>query len=710
MKDNSRLSLTRRRFLGTSACTLAGLTLTGCESGGLRFFTRRRGPGIGRWRQLRDVLGLRKLRQQVRYQGEGGGRAAPRSTPIPTFPRAARCCAPRARPVFRSLYDKDRLKHPLIRTGPRGSGQFRQATWEEALDYTAEDLGKIRDKYGASSVLFSSTEGLQEHFFRDFSAAFGSANHVRHPSLCLASGNIGFFSVFGTIPAFDVANTQYMIFSGANRLESFITPDTIDLVDVLEKKKAKLIYLDPRYTVTASKADAWLPIKPGTDLAFYLALIHVLITEDLYDKEFVDRYTSGFEELAAAHPDRYHAGVGGAGVRRAGRPDPGDRPRVRLSRSAGVHLQGPRTSWTINDTPDAPGDGHRQRPGRELGPARRPVCRSSPCAKVRWSWMSGRLCRTRTASCPWRKSIPLANAGGRSVSGFPGEDLLDEPYPVRGCFVYKQNPMHSLPDRGLTRADDREDGVRGSHRHHAHRYRLAGRRHPARVQLPGARGPGSRLPGSVPVPVPASARSWPPIHDTRPNFEIMQELSGRLGLPRVLRLHDREHAARPAGAVRAAPGDLVATGIWTDRQERTYGKTLEEGYRFRTPSGKIELASERLRRRGYDPVPSYVPPEPIPGGQFRLIVGKNALFTHASNQNNPWLHELMPDNASVDPPQTGRQARHPERRHGSGQEPGGRGHGAGHGHGADPARLRPPAPRIRPSQPSDEPGARRGRL
>ena len=64
-----------------------------------------------------------------------------------------------------------------------------------------------------------------------------------------------------------------------------------------------------------------------------------------------------------------------------------------------------------------------------------------------------------------------------------------------------------------------------------------------------------------------------------------------------------------------------------------------------TPSGKIELASERFRRRGYRTVPEYTPPEEIPKGQFLLIVGKNAYFTHAANQNNLWLNELMPENA-----------------------------------------------------------------
>jgi len=91
-------------------------------------------------------------------------------------------------------------------------------------------------------------------------------------------------------------------------------------------------------------------------------------------------------------------------------------------------------------------------------------------------------------------------------------------------------------------------------------------------------------------------------------------------------------------------GDFQATGIWTNRTGRRYGTTRTAEYRFRTPSGKIELANERLRRRGLDAVPRYTPPAPTPDRMFRLLPGKQAYFTHAANQNNAWLHELCPEN------------------------------------------------------------------
>jgi len=637
-----RWKMGRRGFLGASACALAGLGLAGCDSGGLRFF-REAGSEAGDGSGTREIFSVcancvNKCGIKARVVD---GRLA-KIDPNPHFPKSRSMLCAKGQAGVQVLYDKDRLKHPLIRTGPRGSGQFRQATWEEALDYTAENLKQLADKYGPSGVLFSSTEGLQEHFFRTFSEAFGSANHVRHPSLCLASGNTGFFSVFGTVPGFDVANTRYMIFSGANRLESFITPDTMDLVETLEKKKAKLVYLDPRYTVTASKADVWLPIKPGTDLAFYLALIHVLIAEELYDREFVQRYTVGFEEVAEAVREttpewaETETEIPAARIREIAREFAYYAPRAFI-------YKGRRTSWTTNDTEMRQAMaianalvGSWDRPG---GLYPKESIRQGEMELEVWPPLPDQDCIV-----PMGEKHPLANAADGAYLDFREKVLRDEPYPVRGFFVYKQNPMHSLPDRARTRAMiDKMEFVAVIEILPTDTAWLAD------VILPES----TYLERRDPVigfqdPHPFLAVRNPvvdPIHDTRPNFEIMKELAGRLGFPEFFDYTIEQMQRAQLAPFDLHPDDMVSTGVWTDREGRTVGRTLSEDYRFPTPSGKIELASERFRRRGYDPVPRYRPPEKIPTGQFRLIPGKIALFTHASNQNNPWLHELMPDNA-----------------------------------------------------------------
>ena len=205
-------------------------------------------------------------------------------------------CA-RGNAAIQQVYDPDRLKQPLIRAGARGEGKWRAVSWNEAWDYTAERLAAIKAKHGPQGTLWSSTEGFQEVFFKNLGMAFGSPNILRHPSLCLASVNLAYSMTFGTVPSFDLLNTEYVIMAGANRFESLITPDTMDLIGGVMERKAKLIYLDPRFTVTASKADEWYPIRPGSDLAFILAMIQVIIQEDRYDHATVADLTVGFEQL-----------------------------------------------------------------------------------------------------------------------------------------------------------------------------------------------------------------------------------------------------------------------------------------------------------------------------------------------------------------------------------------------------------------------------
>ena len=161
----------------------------------------------------------------------------------------------------------------------------------------AKNLNQIADKYTRAGVMFASTEGTyQDHFFNQLAECFGSPNTVRHPTLCLSSNIQGFSATFGTNPTPDVLNADYIIMSGANRSEALITPDSIDLLKG-DGGRRKLIYLDPRFTKTAAKADEWYPIRPGTDMAFILAMLHVIVKEELYAKDFVANMTVGFEQL-----------------------------------------------------------------------------------------------------------------------------------------------------------------------------------------------------------------------------------------------------------------------------------------------------------------------------------------------------------------------------------------------------------------------------
>lgn len=560
--------------------------------------------------------------------------------PNPAFPKSRAMLCAKGNAGVKVLYDPDRLQQPLIRVGERGSGQWRKASWEEALDFTAERLTAIREKYGPQGVLFSSSEAFQERFFRTFGQAWGSPNLVRHPSMCLSSGNLAWFITYGTVPEFDLAQADYVIVSGANRLESFITPDSVDLVDAVERRHAKLVYLDPRFTVTASKADEWLPIRPGTDLAFYLALIHVVIKEQLYDRAFVEAYTHGFEELAA-HVESFtpewaarETEIPAVRIRAIAREFAARAPRA-------VIYRGRRTSWYQNDT--------------EM----RQAMAIANVLVGNWDTPGGvvpneklDLGAPEPPEFPWpdvervdavAEKHPLASADDGAYVELRDAVLADRPYPVRGWMIYKQNPMHILPDRKMTERMFRKmDFVAVIDIQPSDSAWLADVILPESTYLERT-DPVEEF--SVPHAFAALRRQVvAPAFATRPCLDIMKGLAARLNLSAYFDYDIDQYIAAqlaPHGIDRSA---FDATGVWSNRTARTYGTTRTAEYRFRTPSGKIELANERLRRNGYAPLPVYGPPPQPPPTQLRLLPGKQAFFTHAANQNNAWLHDLCPEN------------------------------------------------------------------
>ncbi|MBZ0287982.1 MAG: molybdopterin-dependent oxidoreductase, partial [Anaerolineae bacterium] len=216
----------------------------------------------------------------------------------PNHPHSLGNLCARGQSGLMMTYDPDRVLFPLMRVGERGSGRFRQATWEEALDFTAEQMQRIKDTYGPEAMIFSSTHNLSQPLFENLLNAYGSPNYGTQRSLCFNAMVTAHLLTLGIQePARRYDGMKYIILTGRNLMEGISTSETRQLMEVI-KEGAHVVVLDPRFTKTAAKATEWLPIKPGMDLAFHLALINVIISENLYDKRFVERYTVGFDELA----------------------------------------------------------------------------------------------------------------------------------------------------------------------------------------------------------------------------------------------------------------------------------------------------------------------------------------------------------------------------------------------------------------------------
>jgi thiosulfate reductase/polysulfide reductase chain A len=201
------------------------------------------------------------------------------------------------------LYDPDRLKQPMIRTGARGEGRFRNATWDEALDYSAKKLLAIKEKHGPEAVAFLGHTSGDFWFVDHLPQAWGSPNAAK-PSMSLCTSPreeaalLTFGRSIGNHEPVDWAEARCLVLIGTHIGEDARNTMMQDLAEA-RARGAKLIVVDPRFSSAAMKADYWLPIKPGTDTALLLAWMNVLISENLIDRDFIAKWTIGFEQLAA---------------------------------------------------------------------------------------------------------------------------------------------------------------------------------------------------------------------------------------------------------------------------------------------------------------------------------------------------------------------------------------------------------------------------
>ena len=202
------------------------------------------------------------------------------------------------------LYDPQRVVKPLIRAGERGENKWREASWDEALDLVAKKMLEIKEKYGAQSFVFTCKSSQTHKLMTNFASSYGSPNCFSHLSCCPVTYQMVCTHMYGDAKLKrDFSNAKYVVNFGHNLFEGIVVADAKKLAKFAAAKDTKLLVLDPRFSVVASKADEWLPVKPGTDAAFVLALIHTWIKNGTYDKNFIEKFTVGFDKVVEATKD-----------------------------------------------------------------------------------------------------------------------------------------------------------------------------------------------------------------------------------------------------------------------------------------------------------------------------------------------------------------------------------------------------------------------
>lgn len=378
---------------------------------------------------------------------------------------------PKANAALQVLYDPDRLQGPLQQTGQRGSGNWQPIGWEQAIRLVAERLNEIRQDFGPATVAFLSgrVRGQMNGLIDRFLAAYGSPNHIRHDSLSVDAERIANLLTFGhrAQTAYDWENCNYVLSFGRAFLEaSRPTVRQIRAFGAMRRdrpnRRGKFVQIDTRFSITAAKADEWIAIRPGTDGALALGIASVLVLEDLYDRDFIERHTSGFEdwigEQGASHQGfrsllerSYHpvqvetiTGVPAETIVRLAREFADAQPGIATGgRGAGMHTNGV-YNWTAIQALNAL-VGNLEVPGglmiqNEAPLAAWPDLPSDPVAEA--GRAAPRLDGAGTRSYPFAESV-YQSLASRIIDG--------STYPPSAIFLYYTNPLFSAPDIGLYR-------------------------------------------------------------------------------------------------------------------------------------------------------------------------------------------------------------------------------------------------------------------
>jgi thiosulfate reductase / polysulfide reductase chain A len=531
-----------------------------------------------------------------------------------------------------NTYDPDRVLTPLIRVGKRGEGFFRKASWAEALDLTAENMLNIKQKYGPEAMVFSSTHNLSQVQFENLLNGYGSPNYGTQRSLCFNAMIVANTMTYGMEePGRDYSAVNYIILTGRNLTEAISTSETSELMDAIARG-TKVVYIDPRYTKTASKATEWLPIRPGTDLAFHLALLQVIISENLFNKQFVDQYTIGFDQLTKTVKDYTPewaapiTGIEAEVIRRIAREFASAAPYA-------MAHNGWRTSNFINSFPTERaitilnalvgnwGIILHPAAGEEGGGLGKPPQPPYP-----------RVSALRLDGVPWKYPfVPLKLGIFQQLR----EAIIEgQPYQAHGWFVARQNPVLSLPDRKRTlEAMGKMDFIAVVDIIPNDTAWFAD------VILPEA----SYLERFDPL-LPVGDKAWirqpviEPQGDTKSALMIYKELGNRLGLADFFQYTDEQDYLNQQLAPLGIPLEQVRLQGFA---QMPMSEEPESEYKWNTPSGKIELYSSTLEAGKFDPVPVWEePPQPKPGS-FNLLSGKVGQHTQMGTQNNRLLYKYQ---------------------------------------------------------------------
>lgn len=625
-------SLSRRDFLKTAGAAAGGLVLSGCPKQDPYALDKPDVPGAASWRKGQEKwilstcgqcpagCGIRVRVVEGRAVKIEGNEACPLN-------RGG--LGPKGQSGLQLLYHPDRVRHPLKRDGPRGSGRWQPVTWEEAIAEIGQQLRELRARGEPRGlvVLDGEARGPMFDLWERFCQAYGSPNHIDHRATTDGARNLAMAYMHGVdeLPAFDWENTHYVLGFGSGLLESW--SQTIHFLRAsrhlwrgVPGRRVKFVLVSSRYSVTATKADEWVAIEPATYGALALGLAHVLVKNELYDTAFVREHTFGFEDWQDVQGRTRRGfrdlvlkdypvetveritGIATKTIERLAREMAAHRPAIVLTDDcAAAATNGLGTAMAIHALNALLGN--LERPGGLLVQRRAPLA-PWPTLKLdelaRTSRAAPRIDGTGTQTCPLGHSF---------IQTLPEAILSDRPYPIEALILYRSNPVFSKPDgRRWIKAISKvplvvscsplpdestlwADFVLPDHTY-LERWEIV-------EPVPGLGYPmlGLRQPAVE------------PLYDTMPTGDVVIRLAREIGEPLAGAFPWKHYRSavlrRLEGVHKARSGSTVATsiskfhkGLRRDGGWWAPGYPFEQwGDAFHTPSGKFEFYSQTIAAR-----------------------------------------------------------------------------------------------------------------
>ena len=536
--------------------------------------------------------------------------------------------------------DPDRLKYPLQRTGPKGSGQFARISWDQAFSLIAEKLTKIKDEYGPEAVAYLWHHDPNSVFAQLLlTQLYGTPNYYGHTAGCEQDRRLATLTLFGhPFPMLDFAQSRYVMLWGINLFEANEALwESKALIEAMEKG-CKLVVVDPSFTQTAEKADEWVPIKPGTDGALALAMCRVIIDEGLYDADFVYKACSGFDGFRDHLRDKGYTpdwaasitGVPSETIVRLAREFATTRPAMaEVFKGPGYYTNGADASRAIylldaiTGNVDNPGNIYL----KDWAPVGPPL--SIPAEA-----------QTKPQKPPLHVAMGYPLAPDLPTGLLPDAVIDGKPYPIKAIFVQATNPVMSDPNTKRVQEMFRKLDFAVAIDLYLSETALE-----CDLVLPEASfyeraeirqglwlGPQAIL--CQPV--------VPPVGESKPLYDIVKGIAGKMGWGQYFNYETWEDWAR--FSIQGLPmslEELKAKGFWAG--DVTYGRPAKG---LPTPSGKIEIYSQQFAANGYDPYPAFTEHSVYPDANYPLQLTHTKLSAHCNllTQNNPYLMEIQGEN------------------------------------------------------------------